>query len=418
MYADQSRRIKSGTKPSVIIQTQPGTLRSGNNPLGRSEVIYPRINTENRKSADTRIRDKTKYFKEVDKDELYKKTVRIQHSNNKLRLLLAEAKSSLVQSELNLKKKEKMIDELKTENKTAQEKRENKEKGRESTLTSQVQKNYKELKQGFRKLEEENQMLKSSLTVAKRKEFKIDTEDILKEMIKLKKMYKECSEKNNESKERIDELQEIKKKFFIQHKVIESLKEDSETSQKEMRDMSDQIQILRERIAKKEEELKKQKIMNKKLEISNNAFLEDKKTTEKYNMSYYEYMTKLEETEENAKKADEEYRSLEGERNSLSKKLKELKKELQVPNSPTTEEFKREAKARQIEMNEKSKIKAELHRALLRDQDIKVKNYENYLLQNGEDPEQILKDGGYKTKEEEEKEEEEKKKKEEEEKKE
>lgn len=369
---------------------QPILIKSNTNINGR--LKNSSIKGKSSKSVDKK---QSWIASNYDKQILYLQTVSLKKKVNKLQTELEEKKTELVKTGLNIKKKEKMIEDLHKVNETDENKKENKRKGREITRTSIIQNNYKQLKLGFKKLEEENKKLKGELTVAAKKEKMTDIDELLSKMKRMKKKFINTSENNQNRKDEIDDLKEYKNKFFIQHKVIENLQEESKNYDISNFKLSDELEALKEKLAEKEELLKKQNIAKKKLEKANTALLKGKKASEKYNMSYNEYFEKIKKMEEELEETQKMYSSLESESNTKAMEITKLKEELKRPESPTALEYKGNKGGIDIRALEGDESKIKVLNEYIKEISQKTNIYEKHLKSKGVNIEQLLLNEGF-----------------------
>ena len=225
----------------------------------------------------------------IEKEQLYEQTMQLKRRVNRLKAELDEAKSTIVKKELDLRKKEKIIEDLSKENDVKIVQEENLKKAKESTLITLCKRKYYEMKDKYEKACEENEVLKSNIKITKIKEIQVVTEVLENELEQMKNLYIHSKEQNKNNLKEIAELQEFKVKFFQQHQIIETLQQNYENANKETQDSKEEIGKLRERMAKNESEYKKLKIENQKLKASNEKYLNEKKMKEKSTMNQAEY---------------------------------------------------------------------------------------------------------------------------------
>lgn len=332
----------------------------------------------------------------TNKEELYEETILLKKTVNKLKVDLAEAKSEVVKTELNLRKKEKLIEDLTKENQTEESKNENKKRGRESTLASLIQKNYKTLRNGYRILEDENKNLKADLKSTKIKESQLEADILIEEMQKIKKLYQHSQENNANYRKQIEDLNEFKTQFYAQHKIIQKLQENEAKANDELMNIKTQYEDLFNKYNKKEENIKKQELIIKKLKHENEKFLKEKKDNEKYFMAYSEYQSELKDLKDKYEKSEKDYKKCESENNSLKKVIKNYEQKLKIPENPTSKEYNmNNGKMYESKMSSLDVQKTELMHSLVKDLGIKCKIYEKYIKKNGGAPSDVLKQNGY-----------------------
>ena len=192
----------------------------------------------------------------IEKEQLYEQTMQLKRRVNRLKAELDEAKSTIVKKELDLRKKEKIIEDLSKENDVKIVQEENLKKAKESTLITLCKRKYYEMKDKYEKACEENEVLKSNIKITKIKEIQVVTEVLENELEQMKNLYINSKEQNKNNMKEIAELQEFKVKFFQQHQIIETLQQNYENANKETKDSKEEIGKLRERMAKNERDRK------------------------------------------------------------------------------------------------------------------------------------------------------------------
>ncbi len=248
-----------------------------------------------------------------EREELYEQTMQLKRTVNKLKKELSEAKSNLVKSEINNRNKEKIIANLTKDNEVEEQKEENMKKAQESSLVSLVKNKYKELKKSYKELMEENETLKANMKYTKIKEIQIETEVLQQEMQKVKTLYQHSQSQNKSNIGQLSEMDEIKSKFFEQHKIIESLQQEIQNSKGDNMHLAEEITKLKTKCNKKDETIKKQKTENQKLKSNNEIFLASKKGNEKFEMNYSEYMSRYDDLNNKLKQLQGEYKRKENE---------------------------------------------------------------------------------------------------------
>ena len=334
--------------------------------------------------------------KNCEREQLYAETMQLKRTVNSLRKELAETKSQVVKTELTLRKKEKIIEDLSKENDVEEIKKDNIKRAKDSTIVTLVKKKYKELQQGYKELQEENDNLKANTKLTKIKEIQIQTEILQEEMTKMKNLYRESCNQNRSNIEQLSELNEIKNKFAQQHLIIQNLQELCDNSSKENKELKNQIDLIKEKSLKKDEVIKKQKIDNKKLKVTNDNYLNEKKMKEPFAMGYNEYIQKLRDLEEKNKILKQEYKSKETECIDQKKLIEEMRKKIATPINPICKTYNvKEQKHIESKPVSDNTTKVELLSSLVKELKIKCNIYEKYLMSNGIEPESVLKEYNY-----------------------
>ena len=323
----------------------------------------------------------------IEKEQLYEQTMQLKRRVNRLKAELDEAKSTIVKKELDLRKKEKIIEDLSKENDVKIVQEENLKKAKESTLITLCKRKYYEMKDKYEKACEENEVLKSNIKITKIKEIQVVTEVLENELEQMKNLYIHSKEQNKNNLKEIAELQEFKVKFFQQHQIIETLQQNYENANKETQDSKEEIGKLRERMAKNESEYKKLKIENQKLKASNEKYLNEKKMKEKSTMNQAEYENTINQLRDEVSKYKNLY-TAECNRKRNSQPVQPLPQQRKV-NQQRVFDYN---SIRQIDQKSETEkdVKINLYKNIIKDQNIKINIYEEYLVNSGADPEQIL----------------------------
>ena len=135
----------------------------------------------------------------IEREQLYEQTMHLKKQNNKLKAELDEAKSTIVKKDIELRKKEKIIEDLSKENDIQIVQEENLSKAKESTLVTLCKKKYYEMKGKYEKSEKEKEILKANIKLTKIKEIKIEKEVVEKELDKMKNLYLHVYQQNQKN---------------------------------------------------------------------------------------------------------------------------------------------------------------------------------------------------------------------------
>ena len=160
----------------------------------------------------------------IEREELYENTVKLKILVNKLNKELDQSKSKIIQQDLELKKKDKLIEDCINDNVTELSHKENLEKGKESHIISLIKEKYNEMKNNYKKKCEENEILKANIKITKIKEIQIETQVLQNELEKMKMLYLNSQNLIQNSIFENDNLKEFKIKFGEQHIIINSIK--------------------------------------------------------------------------------------------------------------------------------------------------------------------------------------------------
>ena len=211
--------------------------------------------------------------KSIEKEELYENTVQLKILVNKLKKELNESKSIINQKDIELKKKNKIINDCLKDNDIDEVHKVNLEKGKESNLLSLCKEKYYEMKNNYKKKCEENNILKANIKLTKIKEIQIETEILKNELEKMKSLYLNSLGEIKSNNLVINNLKEFKDKFLEQHNIINCLNKKNDELNKTL---LNEISKFRETLEKNKKENKKLKVEISKLKILNEKYLNEK----------------------------------------------------------------------------------------------------------------------------------------------
>ena len=322
--------------------------------------------------------------KKIEKEQLYEDSVLLKISINKLRKELDQAKSSIVQKDLEIKKKNKIIEDCTRDNDIDFVHKENIEKGKETTSITLCKKKYYETKKLFKKKSEENDILKAHIKITKIKDLERENQRLEKEMGKIKDLYLNSQFAIENGNKEIDNLLEIKNKFVEQHILLNSLKKNCEQLNQENSELKKQLNKINEIKEKNMKEKKKLKTINMKLKFNNEKFLIERKQTENSTMNKGNYERQIKELNEKLDQFKNDY-------NQKTKLIDELNRDMLKKNKNevnvkvlNSQELKEEI------FPEKENKKLEFIKNLLKDAQFKIDIYEKYLTDNNFNTSKIL----------------------------
>ena len=330
--------------------------------------------------------------KTIQKEELYENTIQLKLSINKLKKELDEAKTIIFQKDMELKKKNKIIEDCVRENDIDEIHKENIEKGKESTLLTLCKEKYYEMKKAYKTKCEENDILKANIKITKIKEIQIECDVLNNELEKMKNLYLNSQEQVQLTNQKMNNLQIFKNKFLQQHLLVNSLQKNCDELNISNKQLKQEIEKMNNNLEKKEKESKRLKIVNSKLKINNERFLNEKKSVEYKKMQSTDNIKKIIELQ----KQLSEYKRL------YEQKCKEIQNIIQNNSSQKKNENIHTLKPinystiKDIRVNEKiENEKISLLKHLLKDSQIKNKIYENFLIKNDCEINKVLEEGGY-----------------------
>ena len=355
---------------------------------------YPLINksTQQKNYEKSKIlNDKIKIIpQKIEKEELYEDTVYLKIKINKLRKQLDEAKSTIVQKDLELKQKNKIIEDCSRDNDIDIVHKENLEKGKESSLVSKCKNKYFEMKKKYKKKCEENEILKAHIKITKVKSLENENINLQNEMEKLKNLYLNSQEEIESGNKEIEDLNEFKDKFIEQHNLIKLINNNCEQLNKENKELKSKLYRIDSKYAKNLKEKKKLKTINMKLKFNNEKLLVEKKQREDAMMNQKNLELKKVKLEEKLNEYKSEYNKKRGE----IEKYKDIEKGKIKYNNQNDNIIKtKEEKNINSDLTE-SKINEHI-KNLLNEAQLKVKIYETYLNENKYNLSRILRDNNY-----------------------
>ena len=163
----------------------------------------------------------------MEKEELYEQTMHLKKRNNKLKSELDEARSIIVKKDIEIRKKDKLIEDLSKENVQIVHE-ENVHKAKDSTLVTLVKKKYYQLKAEYDDVVKENELLKANVKLTKIKEIKLEMEVLQQEYTKLKQLYTHMQEQNKCNVNEISQLKTYQHEYLKQHQLICTLRDNYE----------------------------------------------------------------------------------------------------------------------------------------------------------------------------------------------
>lgn len=318
----------------------------------------------------------------IEKEELYEQNMHLKKRNNKLKSELDEAKSTIVKKDIELRKKEKIIEDLSKENDIQIVQEENFAKARESTLVTLVKRKYYEMKNNYEKVLKENEILKSNIKLTKIKEIKIETDILGKELEKMKNLYNHVQDQNKNNLNEISQLQSFQNEYFKQHQLICALRENYEKSKEDYKHNNEELFKTKEKLSKTEANCRKLKLEIQKLKSTNEKYLTEKRGKEKIIMTQTDYQRKIAELSSELKDYKNLYKQYQQQNNNGTKTSQPATNYNVI--TPTYQDD-----------SEEYKKKISLYESLIRDSDIKISIYEEYIKEKGGNPSKILKDKGY-----------------------
>ena len=334
--------------------------------------------------------------KTIDKEELYENNIQLKNLVNNLKKTLDESKSIIIQKDIEIKKKNKIIENCLRDNDVNEVHKENLEKGKESNLLSLIKDKYYEMKNNYNKKLKENEILRANIKITKIKEISIENDILKNEVEKYKKLFLNSQREIQNSNLEIDNLKEFKNKFLEQHLIINSLKKQNEELNLNIKNLKNEIIQIKENLKKKNSKTKKIKLANSQLKISNDKYLNEKKLKEYQIMNQTDNNIKINKIQ----KQLNEYKNL---YEQASREIQTLKK-LEIAKNKNKENDQNIYLIKPMDKNiyksindnpNKENEKIILLKSLLKNSEIKNNIYENFLIKHNFKINKILEEGGY-----------------------
>ena len=331
----------------------------------------------------------------IEREQLYENNMQLKDIINKLKKELAETRNQVVKKDIEIRKKERIIKECSKENDLESVHELNLEKARESTLVSLCKDKYNQLKNLYTKKCEENEILKANIKITKLKEYKIQIDVLKNEMEKISALYINTSEENAKFKKEIDEYQKLKNKYIEQHNIINNFIKKCNQYNDDINNLKEENDFLKNKLEENIKQQKELKRANIKLKISNNKYLNHKKTKENYDINIDDNKKLI----SYLRKELNEYKRLYGLRNIEFNKLLENSTKLEKDKKYEKEDIKpfnfNQVKVIENKKDDKDTNKLNLYKSLLDESRHKIEIYELYLKKMGVDKDKLIKAFGY-----------------------
>ena len=351
-------------------------------------ILYTLPNTQQRKRGGM--------GNKIEREQLYEYNMQLKDIINNLKRELAEEKNKVVKKDIEIRKKEKLIQECSKENDLEATHELNLEKARESTLISLYKKQYNELKDAFNKKVKENNELNATYKITKLKEYTVQIDVMKKEMEKMKNLYIQTVENNNKLTKEIQNLKELKKYFIEQHGIIDHLEKVIQDNKIEIENLKRENEEYKNKLL---QNLKKQKILknkNFKLKISNKKILDIKKNRENYAL----YIDDNKKTIETLRKECDEYKRLYEMTRKEYNKIQEQneKREQAKAKNDANKLIANPYQAMgiiEVKKENDDTNKLSLYKSLIEEYKLKIDIYEIYLKSKNIDKDALIKAFGY-----------------------
>jgi hypothetical protein len=220
--------------------------------LNKLRNVFPKLNTnsnlEHSPSPNTSAlhpRIKSAHHMNYDKEKLYEENLSLKNEINKLTKALNYTKKENYNLELDLNKKDKMLEELAIDTQNSminQIEKVNDLYGQNKLLTRatethlivNLKKQFKELKKEFNKKKEEHDELKKTLKNTKINEITNENRILIEEIGKLKTLYEFSLQQNSNNERYLKDFLQLKDNFSKQEYIIITLQENLKKMQEEI----------------------------------------------------------------------------------------------------------------------------------------------------------------------------------------
>ena len=329
----------------------------------------------------------------LNREQLYENNMQLKNILNKLKRELAATKYQVVKKDIELREKEKIIKDCSKENDIEIVHQNNLEKAKESALLTTCKEKYYTMKDKYTKKCEENEVLKANIKITKIKEFETENDELLKELDKLKILYQNSIIDNENSKKEIKELQEFKSQFLQQHAIINSYIRKCENYEKNINDLKEKNENLQNEIDKILKKQQKLKILNSKLKIYNEKYMNQKKMNEVYSFNNTDNLKKIADLKKEVEDLEKSEGAKEKKNRELKKKNDIIRKNIEKLTSNVLKPYNyKKEKPTEIENNYEGSEKIELYKSLIDDYKMRNVIFENYIKKQKKNPQQIIKD--------------------------
>ena len=161
----------------------------------------------------------------IEREQLYENNMQLRESLNNLERQLKKSRYMNVKTEMELRKKEKLINNYLKESKVLSDDKSNNNESilnpiRDSALLTLFKQKYNSIKNKYEKVCSDNKILKANIKLTSIREFQIENDVLSKEVKKVKALYENSKKYYEKYKEMVDKLNEMKNKFIEQHAIV------------------------------------------------------------------------------------------------------------------------------------------------------------------------------------------------------
>ena len=332
----------------------------------------------------------------IEREQLYENNLQLRENLNKLERQLKKSQYQNVKTEMELRKKEKIIQSFVTENSKEEIDKEKIIPVKESALITKFKQKYNKLKSDYEKLNNDYKILKANIKLTNIKEYQIENEIFNSELKKIKALYQNNKKYYNKYKDNLEKLKEIRIKFMEQHAIILNYEKKIEMNNEQIKKLNDENAETKKNMDNILKKLEKLNVKNKILEIKNKKLLDIKKLKESqefeqntYKKDYEDQKKEISELKSALNLRISEIQTL----RSTCETLKQMAKK--VDNTKVDPINYNEFKHFEKKSYPKDVDKTELYKSLYEESLLKISLYEKYFNDKNINKKNILKKYGF-----------------------
>ena len=339
----------------------------------------------------------------IEREQLYENNMQLRESLNNLERQLKKSRYMNVKTEMELRKKEKLINNYLKESKVLSDDKSNNNNEsilnpiRDSALLTLFKQKYNSIKNKYEKVCSDNKILKANIKLTSIREFQIENDVLSKEVKKVKALYENSKKYYEKYKEMVDKLNEMKNKFIEQHAIVLTYEKRIEALNEQILNLTNDNNNLKKEMDNAMKKKEKLDIKTKILEIKNKKLLENKKLKESvefqqntYKKDYDAQKKEIFELKSALNVRISEIQTLQNEVDTYKQLVK--KKDTTAIEPINYENFKHIEK----KSNSKDIDKIALYKSLYEESLIIISAYEKYFKDKNINPSDIRKKYGYK----------------------
>ena len=338
----------------------------------------------------------------IEREQLYENNMQLRESLNNLERQLKKSRYMNVKTEMELRKKEKLINNYLKESKVLSDDKSNNNESiinpiRDSALLTLFKQKYNSIKNKYEKVCSDNKILKANIKLTSIREFQIENDVLSKEVKKVKALYENSKKYYEKYKEMVDKLNEMKNKFIEQHAIVLTYEKRIEALNEQILNLTNDNNNLKKEMDNAMKKKEKLDIKTKILEIKNKKLLENKKLKESvefqqntYKKDYDAQKKEIFELKSALNVRISEIQTLQNEVDTYKQLVK--KKDNTAIEPINYENFKHIEK----KSNSKDIDKIALYKSLYEESLIIISAYEKYFQDKNINPSDIRKKYGYK----------------------